>query len=61
MLAARRATCRNRGKAETLALKMVAKIMAQRPKKRPKRGNALLDRRAHPDADELIVKMVIPK
>src|SRR5215471_9447489 len=37
-------------KSEPFAIQMVAKLVAERRKKRPKRGHTFLNRRTHPDA-----------
>src|SRR5579862_980479 len=48
-------------KSELLAIQMVAELVAERRKERPKRSDALLDRCPHPDADELLIEAVISK
>jgi hypothetical protein len=40
---------------------MVAEFMTEGRKKRPKRGDAVLDGGAHPNADELLIELVIPE
>lgn len=44
---------------EPLAIKMVTKFVTERGEKGAERSDPLLDRRAHPDADQLLSGMVV--
>ena len=55
------ASVRGVPKAEKLEIKLMAKLVAQRAQKRPKRGDLLAHRGPHPDTNNVFLRLIIPK